>query len=113
MATTFDVTTYPLETSSRFKPELGTTLDRMSDGTVKLRQTTSIKPAKVTCVFTPQNAASSATFLAYLETNAATEFDIVHNGRTYRGYIDGKSIEPTVTDGILHWWTFDLLGRLV
>ncbi len=113
MATTFDVTTYPLETSSRFKPSLGTKIDRMSDGSIKVREISSIKPATVSCVFTPQTESESATFLAYLETNKSTEFDIVHNGRTYRGYIDGDSLRAEVTDGILHWWAFDLQGRLV
>ena len=113
MATTFDTTTYPLETSTRFKHGLGTKLDRLSDGSVRSRVTTTNKPIEIQCVFSPQSESDSESFLQYLYDNAGTEFDITHNGKTYRGFIDGDSLDNSVTEGVIYWWSFTLSGNAV
>lgn len=106
MATDFDVTTYPLETNTKFKPSLGTKLDKISGGGRRLRVLTTTKPMQITCVFNPQSATASNAFLTYMRDNAATQFNITHNSRTYRGYIDGDSLDCGISDGVLHWWSF-------
>lgn len=113
MATTFDITTYPLETSTRLKRGLGTKVDRMSDGSVRSRVMTTNYPVDIQCTFTPQFETEAAAFISYLTTNAATEFDITHNGITYRGFIDGETVEANITDGVIHWWSFTFIGNAV
>lgn len=111
MATDFDLDTYPLETRTRCKPSLGTKLDYLSDRSVRLRAITNLKPIKIACVFCPQSQFESSAFQTYLQANATTELNIPHNGRTYRGYIDGDSLDTNVTHGVIHWWAFDFIGR--
>jgi len=113
MATTFDLATYPLETKTKFKPSLGTKLDKMSDGAVRCRTLTTLKPMDISCVFCPQDEAESVAFEAYLYANAAIEMDIIHNTKTYRGYIDGESVDKGVSNGVTHWWSFAFAGRAV
>lgn len=113
MATDFDVTTYPLETNTRFRHSLGTRLDRMTDGSVRSRVLTTNKPVDIQCAFCPQSEAESEAFLNYLHANAATQFNIPHNGKTYTGFIDGDTLELTPTDGVIHWWTFTFSGNAV
>jgi hypothetical protein len=113
MATDFDVTTYPLETSTAFNHGLGTRLDRMDDGTVHSRTISSQKPVRINCAFNPQTDTSSEAFLQYLYDNAATEFNVTHNGKTFTGYLDGESVQEGITDGTLHWWTFAIEGNAV
>jgi len=113
MATAFDVTSYPLETSTAFKPNLGTKLDRLSDKSVRLRTLTTLKPFDIQCRFCPLSEADSSAFETYLYTNAATEFDIPHNGKTYRGFVDGDTVTKDVTGGVVHWWAFDFRGIAV
>lgn len=111
MATTFPLDLYPLDTKTKFKPNLGTKLDRLSDGTVRSRVTTTERPITIQCVFSPQSAADSEAFLEYLYTNTAMQFDLPHNGVTYRGYIDGETLDNSPSSGILHWWTFVFEGN--
>lgn len=113
MATDFDVTTYPLETSTSFKHGLGTRLDRTTDSGVRLRVLTTNKPVRINCIFTPQIEATSEAFLQYLYDNAATEFNIPHNGKTYTGFIDGESLDNTVSDGFINYWSFSFEGNAV
>ncbi len=113
MPTTFDLSTYPLETATAFKPSLGTKLDSMSDGEVRSRTLTTLKPIKINCVFCPQDEAQSASFESYLYANAATHFDIPHNSKIYRGYINGDSLDKSVSNGVTHWWSFEFAGKLV
>jgi len=111
--TAFDTTTYPLETSTRFKPSLGTKLDRLTDKSLRLRVLTTLRPMTIRCVFSPLSESSSEAFLQYLYTNAVTELDITHNGVTYRGYIDGDSLDCGASDGVLLWWSFDFEASAV
>lgn len=113
MATDFDLDTYPLETRTRFRHGLGTKVDRLSDKSVRARVITTNKPIQIQCVFCPQTEAESAAFLDYLEANAATEFNIPHNGKTYRGFIDGDTLDNTPSHGVIHWWVFTFEGNLV
>lgn len=109
----FDVDTYPLETATQFAPRLGTVLDEMSDGSLRLRVVSTNKPIAITCVFCPMTASQSQAFESYLYDNAATSFEITHNSKTYSGYIDGDSLQKDVSGGALHLWTFVLKGVLV
>jgi hypothetical protein len=110
--TDFDVTSYPLEISTRFSPSLGTKIDVTSDGTPRSRTLTSVRPIKINCVFNPLSAAASEEFEDYLYANAAVELDITHNGKIYRGFIDGDSVDKQLA-GPFHLWTFSFMGRAV
>ncbi len=107
----FDLDTYPLETATSFNPNLGTVVDQMDDLTFRLRQLTSTRPSIIRCAFSPLSEDKSASFETYLYLNAAEEIYIIHNGKTYAGYIDGGSVSKSVTDGSLHWWSFDFYGK--
>lgn len=111
--TDFDTTTYPLETSTRFRPDLGTEIDQLDDGTYQLRVLTTLRPIVISCMFTPQSETVSGAFETYLYDNCATLLDIVHNGKTYRGYIDGKTVDKSVSDGTTHWWSFEFKAESV
>jgi hypothetical protein len=113
MPTTFDFDTFPLETKTKFTPRLGTKLDVMTDGTPRLRVLTTLKPIDINCVFSPQSEEQSAAFESYLYDNAAIEFDIPHNSKTYRGYIDGDTLDKSISNGVTHWWSFTFVGRAV
>lgn len=111
--TAFDTDNYPLDTATKFKPGLGTKLDQMDDGSVHLRVLTTLRPIEIGCVFSPQSEEHSAAFETYLYDNAAIEFDIVHNGKTYRGYIDGETVDKSVSHGVVHYWAFTFKGEAV
>lgn len=88
MATTFNLTTYPLDDSTSFRDIDGTRLTVFDDETVAL-QDTGNEAREIRCKFSPMSAADGQTLVAYLRTNKATEFDIVIEGITYRGYFYG------------------------
>lgn len=113
MATAFDVTTYPLDTQTGFKMDLGTRVNRAADGTPTLRVMKPAQPASLRCIFMPQTQAASQSFWTYLVNNRATEFDIVHNGRTYRGYIDGETLEQEEKNGVWQYWAFNFEAIIV
>lgn len=107
MATAFDVTTYPLETSTGFNSGLGTRTDRTASGGVRIRKVSSSRPALIRCEFIPLFETESDSFWGYITANEMTEFDIAHEGRTYRGYIDGETVQNSPRDGVLSVWSFD------
>ena len=78
----------------------------MDDGSFRLRTLTTVQPTVITCVFSPMTESQSSDFETYLYSVAGTELDITHNGKTYRGYIDGKTVDKAISDGALHWWSF-------
>lgn len=113
MATVFDQTTYPLNTDTSFKPILGTKVDRMDDGTPRLRVLSNIKATDIECVFSPQSEAQAAAFETYLYSVAAIYLSIVHNTKVYEGFIDGESVDMSVSEGVLLHWSFTFIGKRV
>ena len=112
MATTFNLTTYPLDDSTRFSVDVMTITDQMDSGAVSVRVMSNDTYGNLRCVFSPMTESQSANFHSYLITNRATEFDIAYNGKTYRGYIDGRSIDYRVRYGEFHFWSFDFRGAV-
>jgi hypothetical protein len=86
MATTFDVTSYPLEASTRFIHQPRVARDTLDDGSPRIR-VLGDEYAEIDLVFEPMNATTAQAFEGYIYTNIATEFDITHRGATYRGYL--------------------------
>ena len=104
MATPFNLDAFPLRDTTLLKPDLGTEVERMDDGSVSVRVLTNARPADLLCEFAPMSLGVSAFFREYIYLNPAEEWEITDNGITYVGHIDGKSIERPVSDGVLHWW---------
>lgn len=98
MATTFDLTTYALEDRTRFSDEPTAAHDVMDDGSLRVRVLRDTEYREFKCIFTPRAGADVDTLVQYLRANVATEFDLVHEGTTYRGYFMGKA-DTSHTDG--------------
>jgi hypothetical protein len=113
MTVAFDTTTYPLETGTGFKYDMGNRLDVLSGGGVRSRTVTTLKPVALSCDFMPQSEAESLAFIEYVDTLIGVEIDLPHNTRMYRGFIDGESMDKKVGDGVLHYWNFKFMGRVL
>lgn len=112
MATTFDLTTYPLQDATQFGHRLSGMVDIMDDGTLRYRSLSSDSFAEIRCRFEPMSAATSAAFETYITNNSATEFEITYNSKTWRGYIDPRT--PLMsTEGPWHTWSFNFKGKAV
>ena len=113
MATTFPVSTYPLSDRSRFEDDHTIARDMMSDGTMKVRVLGSQTFRTINCVFEHLSTTTFDTFMAYLRTNRATEFDLsiafASPQETITGYI-WSDPRVTVTEGDLYTVSFDLRG---
>lgn len=109
----FNETDYPLEKRTRFKLSLGTKVDRAGDNSPRIRSVSDVNPADLACKFTPMSESDSEAFWTYLQSVRLTELDISHNGRTYRGYIDGSSLKQYEDNGVLQYWAFDFVAVVV
>jgi len=113
MATTFPLSTYELDgNETTFLDGLNVERDIMDDGTPRVRVMGADVFRTINCVFPGLSETSVATFEAYIATNRATEFDMVINGNTYRGYI-WSAVRTGVSDGILHKRSFDFYGKAI
>lgn len=116
MATTFDLTTYPLSDRSRFVDDHTVARDLLDDGTMRIRVLGASTFRIIRCVFEHLTEADAATFEAYLITNRATLFDMVFPFdspvTTYQGYI-WSTPQNTVTNGTFHVVSFDFRGVVV
>lgn len=114
MATAFDLTTYPLSDRTQFFSDHTVVRDILDDGNMRMRVLGGDSFRLIRCVFQPMSEAASTAFEAYLITNRATEFTMTFTFGSpqdvYTGYIWG---EPalTITDGTLHYWSFDFRGK--
>lgn len=112
MATTFPLSTYPLEDRSTFVDEYRVSRDVLDDGSMSLAVLGDTHYRLVRCVFSPLTAATSATFETYLQTNRSTEFDLVYQGITYTGYI-WSDIRTEPLEGALTRVSFDFRGEVI
>jgi hypothetical protein len=111
MATAWDSVTYPLTDKTTFEFPPTNAIDLAADNTILHRRLTSVVVAVLRVDIAPLSEANSATFQTLI-TAAAIEWAIPHNGKTYTGYIDTASIRKTVLGGVLHVWTFTLVGAV-
>lgn len=112
MATTFDLTTYTLEDRTRFSDEPTAAHDIMDDGSMRVRELRDSEYRLFRCTFTPRLGADADTLVQYLRGNVSTEFDLVHEGTTYRGYFMGKA-DTAHTDGDVGRVTMQFRGYAV
>lgn len=107
MATAFD-TTYSISGVSTVSYAGKTKVDRLTDGTPRLRVLSGSIPADLEVEMVPMDSTTSSLFSDYLDSVAAEELYITHNGKTYTGYIQGDSIAWDYSSG-LYVWRFTLI----
>jgi hypothetical protein len=112
MATSWDSVTYPLTDRTTFEFSATNKIDKASDNTVFQRTLTSKVLADLRVEIAPLSEAESATFQTLATAIPATEWSIPHNGKTYTGYIDTGTLRKAFSGGILHVWTFTLVGAV-
>ena len=110
MATAWPVATYPLADKTAFRFQGNTSLDYMTDGTVRLREVTSTVPASISVRLAPLGDTESEAFENYVWANIATEFEFTLSGATYTGYIDSRTLRHSMRHGVVHFWSFTLLS---
>lgn len=112
MATTFPLSTYKLDDTTRFADSVRYVRQELDDGTPALAVLGDTRYRVIRCVFGPMYGDTSKTLETYLVDNLGTEFDIVYKSNTYRGYLwsDPKT-EPF--DGDMTRVMVDFRGYLV
>ena len=111
MATAWNTADYPLSDRTRFAFIGKTSIDRSSDGTIHTRITTTQNPVNVYVSLSPMSAATSQLFEGDIFSAQETEYEIVHNGVSYTGHIDMKSLNCSISHGALYWWSFMLIAN--
>jgi hypothetical protein len=86
MATTFDLTSYPLSSDTKVQSQPPIVRDVMDDGSPRIRVMGN-EHATIQLFFNPMDASTAQAFEDYISVNFATEFDIDVNNQTYRGYL--------------------------
>lgn len=111
MATTFDVTSYPLDAATRFSHQPRVARDVLDDGSPRVR-VLGDDYAEIDLVFEPMDSSTAQAFEGYIYTNIATEFDITHRGATYRGYL-WSDLQTDESLGRLTVFTIRFRGKRV
>ena len=116
MATTFPISTYPLEQATRMEDDDPVVLDVLDDGEMRLRVLGASSFHLVRCAFTPMSPQTKDTFAAYVRANRATEFDLSTDSTSpaiiYRGYIVPSSVRYNPSSGY-YSVTMDFRGKVV
>jgi len=116
MATTFPVSTYPLEEATRMEDDDPVMLDVLDDGEMRLRVLGTSSYQRIRCSFTPMTPQQKDTFAAYIRTNRAVEFDLTTDSTSptilYRGYIVPATARYNPRSGY-YSVTMDFRGKVV
>jgi len=116
MATTFPVSTYPLEEATRMEDDDPVMLDVLDDGEMRMRVLGNSSFHRVRLAFTPMTPQQKDTFATYIRTNRATEFDLTTDSTSpailYRGYIVPSSTRYNPDNGYYRV-TMDFRGKVV